>query len=256
MKKSNILIVFAVLALLLASCATSNKVETVNTVQAVEPAEPEVVVTPCQVSVNGNGSVALKADVVTFQIYVSETAKTTGAAQQLTNEKISAVLDILRAFGITDENIKTTGLNFNTEYWWNDGVQIKKGESVSQSIYVKMKNLESFPVLVDTLSTVSGITLSGVSFDVEDKSAAVAKARELAYQDAYNKALAYANQAGLTIVGPTLINEDSYYSNNSVRFDMALATMATADEKSSISTEAPSGLLNVSVNVSVTFLMY
>ncbi len=251
MKKSNLLIVFALLALILVSCASSNTVQ--NTEPVVVTQEEEK--TPCQVSVTGNGSVALKADVVTFQVYVSETAKTTGAAQQLTNEKISSVLGILRAFGITDENIKTTGLSFNTEYWWNEGVQIKKGESVSQSIYVKMKNIESFSILVDTLSTVSGITLSGVTFDVEDKSQAIAKARELAYQDAYSKALSYANQAGLTIAGPTEINENSYYSNNSVRFDMALTASGVAEEKTAVSTEAPSGLLNVSVNVSVSFLM-
>ncbi|HAN42118.1 MAG TPA: hypothetical protein DCP98_01670, partial [Sphaerochaeta sp.] len=115
---------------------------------------------PTTVSVSGSGIVYLEADTVKFSINVNETAETTGEAQQKTNQKMTQILDLLKDHGIEDENISTTALNFNSEYYWDNGKQIKIGESVSQTVYVTMKNIEEFSSLADDLGT----QLSGISF--------------------------------------------------------------------------------------------
>ena len=66
------------------------------------------------VSVSGPGIVYLKADIVTFSINVDETADTTAEAQQKTNEKMTKIFEILKAFGIEDDSISTTALNFRS----------------------------------------------------------------------------------------------------------------------------------------------
>ena len=68
-----ILLILSVLLVLLASCSTLDKSTKTD---------------PTVISVSGNGIVYLEADMVKFSINVSETADTTGEAQQKTNKKM------------------------------------------------------------------------------------------------------------------------------------------------------------------------
>ena len=206
------------------------------------------------VSVSGTGIVYLKADIVTFSINVNESAPTTAEAQQKTNEKMTKILEILKAFDIKDDDISTTALNFSSEYYWDNGKQIKTGEAVSQTVYVTMNDLDQFPKLADELgSKLTGISFYNVNFDSTQKEAAYSKARELAYQKALEKAELYAKSAGLEISRPISISEGylSYGSANYKRNDMVyLEEAATA---ASYQTQVPSGLLSASIDVSVVF---
>ena len=211
------------------------------------------------VSVSGNGIVYLEADMVKFSINVNETADTTAEAQQMTNKKMAQILDLLKKHGAEENDISTTALNFNTEYYWDNGRQIKNGESVSQTVYVTLKNIDEFSALADDLgSQISGISFYNVSFDSTQKVVASKTARELAYQNAYEKAESYAKQAGLEISRPLSINEGyiSYASANYKRAyaEDAVVTMAAAvPAPESYGTQTPMGLLSASVDVSITF---
>ena len=211
--------------------------------------------TATTVSVSGTGIVYLKADIVTFSINVNESAETTAQAQQKTNEKMTRILEILKSFGIEDTDISTTALNFSSEYYWDNGRQIKTGESVSQTVYVTMKDLDQFPKLADELgSKLTGISFYNVNFDSTQKEAAYSKARELAYQKALEKAELYAKSTGLDIARPVSINEGyvSYGSANYKRNDMVFMEEAAATA-AAYDTQTPTGLLSASIDVSVVF---
>ena len=230
--------IMAIVAFALASCSTLSGT-------AKEPAT---------VSVSGTGIVYLKADIVTFSINVNESAQTTAEAQQKTNEKMTKILEILKAFDIKDDDISTTALNFSSEYYWDNGKQIKTGEAVSQTVYVTMNDLDQFPKLADELgSKLTGISFYNVNFDSTQKEAAYSKARELAYQKALEKAELYAKSAGMTISRPITISEGylSYGSANYKRNDMVM--MEAAAEAPAYGTQTPSGLLSASIDVSVVF---
>ncbi len=206
-------------------------------------------------SISGNGTIYLKADIVTFSINVNETEATTALAQQAANRKMTAILDILRKFNIEDDNISTTALNFNTEYYWDNGQQIKVGETVSQTVYVTMKDIDSFPALSDELGTkLNGISFYNVRFDSSQKTKASAQARELAYQNALEKAELYAKSAGLRVVRPVSINEgySSFTTANYKSLD-AVMMMEAAAPAASYGTQTPTGLLSASIDVNVVF---
>ena len=207
------------------------------------------------VSVSGTGTVYLKADMVTFSININETAQTTAEAQQATNRKITAVLDILKSFKLGENDISTTALNFNTEYYWDNGKQVKTGESVSQTVYVTMKDIESFSKLADEMGkAISGIQLYNVRFDSSDKESAYTKARELAYEDALKKAQLYANSAGMAITGAQAISEGySSYTTASYKTANAMVMEAAAASVMDYGTQTPTGLLTASIEVSVVF---
>lgn len=207
------------------------------------------------VSISGNGTIYLKADIVTFSINVNETAATTAQAQQAANKKMTAILDILRKFNIEDDKISTTALNFNTEYYWDNGQQIKVGETVSQTVYVTMEDIDSFPSLSDELGTrLNGISFYNVRFDSSQKSKATTQARELAYKNALEKAELYAKSAGLKVVRPLSISEgySSFTTANYKSMD-AVMMMEAAAPAASYGTQTPTGLLSAGIDVNVVF---
>ena len=206
------------------------------------------------VTVSGKGTVNLKADIVTFSIQISETADRTSDAQQMTNAKIASVLAILRSYGIEDSQITTASLNFQTVYRWVDGEQIKTGEQVSQTLTVRLENIDSFASVVDSLgSGVSGLSLYNVSFLASDYSDAALKARELAYRNAEEKARVYAGSCGLELGAPVSISDyNDTYGTVRNYMEEAKVEMATGDS-AFFRTETPTGLLSVSVNANVVF---
>jgi len=226
-----ILVVFCLLAV---SCATPAKDDSKRTV-----------------SVSGTGTVNLKADTVTFSVSVSETANTTALAQRAANEKVARVLTVIRNFGIPEDCISTANLYFSSSYKWSDGDQVKVGEQVSQTINVKMTDLDNFGKLVDLLGTINGISLNNVNFVASDYSQAAAKARQLAYENARDKALVYSMMGNMELGNPVSIN-DGYDNYSNARMYVADAKMA-AMETSASGTEAPTGLLSVTINVNVVF---
>ena len=208
------------------------------------------------VSLSGNGTIYLKADIVTFSINVNETEQTTAEAQQAANKKMTAILEILRKFNIEDDKISTTALNFSTEYYWDNGKQVKVGESVSQTVYVTMEDIDSFPVLSDELGTkLNGISFYNVRFDSSKKAAATAQARELAYKNALEKAELYAKSAGLQVVRPISINEgySSFATANYKSADIMMMAEAAAAPEPTYGTQTPTGLLSASIDVNVVF---
>ena len=225
-----ILVVFCLLAV---SCATPSKDDSKRTV-----------------SVSGTGTVNLKADTVTFSVSVTEVEKTTALAQRAANEKVARVLTVIRNFGIPEDCISTANLYFSTSYKWDDGEQIKVGEQVSQTINVKMTDLDNFGKLVDLLGTINGISLNNVNFVASDYSEAATKARQLAFQNARDKALVYAMTGNMGLGNPVSIN-DGYDSYSNARMYVADAKMASMEMATG--TETPTGLLSVTINVNVVF---
>ena len=243
MKKSTLFAVFSVfLLVLLASCSTSNPSNS----------------TERTVSVSGSGTVNLRADMVTFTVTVSETKTTTAEAQKAANAKMSKVLEIVRSFGVTDDNISTSSLNYSTQYKWTDGEEVRIGEQVSQSVTVKLENIDVFGSLVDTLgANVTGIALNRVNFEASDYTKAAGQARKLAYENARDKAMVYAVASGMVVGRPITIN-DGYDSYGSVRYTVSDAKMANFEAAAAAGpqTETPTGLLSVTVNTSVVFELF
>ena len=230
------------LLVLLASCSTTNPSNS----------------TERTVSVSGSGTVNLRADMVTFTVTVSETKTTTAKAQKAANTKMSKVLEIIRSFGVTDDNISTSSLNYSTQYKWTDGEEVRIGEQVSQSVTVKLENIDVFGSLVDTLgSTVTGIALNRVNFEASDYTKAAGQARKLAYENARDKAMVYAVASGMVVGRPITIN-DGYDSYGSVRYTVSDAKMANFEAAAAAGpqTETPTGLLSVTVNTSVVFELF
>lgn len=258
MKKNCLFLLFIFICCLvfMISCDKFDKAKISALLNCSENSEANQADTLTTISVSGTGIVEMEADMVSFSINVSEIAPTTGEAQQMTNKKIAQVLLILRMYDIEDKDIHTESLNFSEAYHWQNNDKVVDGQKVSQTLRVKLRNIDYFGQIADDIaSNISGISLKSVVFGVQDKSEAVIKARELAYNDALQKAQTYAECSKMTLGKPISVS-DGYTSvgssidNGNRIFFAKIAEEEVADY---YSTEAPSGMLSVTVNANVVF---
>ena len=202
------------------------------------------------VTVSGNGKASAIPDIATFTITVSETAKTSKDASAAANVKTNRALSILNSNNVNKNDIKTTQLNISPQYDWNNGVQTLRGQQATQSISVKLRNINpdgtTVGSLIDALATINNINLSGINFDINDKSQLNKQARQLAFNDAKGKGQQYAQLSGLRF-GDALTVTDSSYSNQPIFY------AAKAEAFGGASTPVSVGQVEVNVDVTVTF---
>ena len=192
------------------------------------------------VTVSGSGEVSISPDMATFSVSVEETGETTAQAQE--------------AFLLDDDDIRTTGMSLYPQYRYEDGVQVLTGQAAGQSISVTVHDLDQLASIVDRLSSVSGISLSSISLDAQDKEASLSEARLEAIADASARAADYAGAAGLTLGEALVIQEGgSYYGANRIQ---PAVLYAAADESASAKASFHAGDITVSASVNVTFEMH
>lgn len=188
LKKSLLFVVLA--ALLLAGC-------TAGTVAAPAQYAPTT-----GLSVNGRGEVALAPDVA----YVTIGVHTTGSdVSQTVNDnaaQVNQVMDALAAAGVAQEDMQTS--NFSVYASPNyDPLTGLPGDTVTytvdNTVNVTARDLASLGSLLDAAVSAGANNIWGVTFDLENKDAALAEARDMALAEAQGNAQDLATAAGVTL---------------------------------------------------------
>lgn len=238
MKKTSLLIIFILSTLsLFTSCLSPKSIEENQKV----------------ISVSSSGEVNISPDIVTFNIEASETKKTTSEALNTTNEKINKVLQILYKYGIADKDISTNSINLNPQYNWEDGKRILIGQNASQSLNIKLREIDKLGKIIDEVGQISNINLYYIRFDKDDKTQAYNLAREKAVKNAITKATILATAANMKLIEPISISEGS--SSPYIAYDRVNSPKMMMAETASYSTETPSGELTISTTVNIIFTM-
>lgn len=196
--KLSILMVLLLASLVLSACAGS--------VQAAGETSTRTI------SVNGSASVSLSPDIAYIYIGVHSENEDASQAVTVNSERTQGVIDALEAAGIAAEDIQTTNFSVYPQQDYSPS-----GESldtitfvVDNSVYVTLRNIDQLGELLNVAVNAGANSISGISFDVEDKSAALSEARGLAIQNAQVQAEELAEAAGLSLGDIQAINS---YSN-------------------------------------------
>ena len=137
-KKTSLIVGILLITVFLTSCLSSQDVKSDDKL----------------LSVSASGEVTLSPDIVTFTVQVNETEQTTSEALNLTNKKISKVLEILYSYNIEEKDVATNSINLNPQYVWEDGNRILTGQSATQSLSVKLRNVNNLGKIIDELSKI------------------------------------------------------------------------------------------------------
>ena len=157
--------------------------------------------TPRTISVNGNGKVELKPDMASIYIGVHTEGPDAVEAVSSNNEKTQAVIDALIELGVAEEDIQTTNFSIYPQQRYDPQGQ-PTGEiiyMVDNTVFVKVRDLDSIGAVLDSAVKAGANSINGISFDVEDKSAALSEARAAAVDDAAKQAQELADAAGVEV---------------------------------------------------------
>ena len=156
-----------------------------NLAQAAPVAQTTTSDFPRTLSINGHGEVSLTPDIAYIFVGIHSEHEDAGDAVAENNDQAQAVMDALKDVGIKAEDISTT--NFSLYYSQNYDINGKPTDAkyvVDNTVFITVRNLDQLGDVLGTAIEAGANTVNGISFDVSDKDAALADAREKAVIDA------------------------------------------------------------------------
>ena len=168
---------------------------------------PATGVLAAQVQINATGPVVemsvyetieVAPDIATVSAGVSTEARTAVAAMRQNSVEMRRVIARIKALGVADRDIQTTGIRLNAQFDYDreNRRQVFRGYQVSNRVSVKLRDIDKTGEVLDALVIAGATDLSGPSFSVDDDSAAQAEARTRALTRARGQAMTYAGVEG------------------------------------------------------------
>lgn len=151
------------------------------------------------IAISAEGKVTARPDVATVSIGVQTEKKTVSEAQNENTSRMNAIVDRLKAMGIAAEDIKTSSYSIWPQYDYVNGRQVDRGFMVSQSVEVKIRNLDLTGKVLGAAGELGANQVGGVNFTIDDPEALRQQARLEALEKAKEKARALAQAAGVKL---------------------------------------------------------
>ncbi len=153
-----------------------------------------------QITVEGRGEIQTVPDVAQLSLGVTTGIQPTAeAATKKLSNSFNAVLKAVKAEGIKAEDIKTTNLNINPQYDYNNGRRTLRGFEASESIQVKIRDFSKISNVLGK-TVLEGVNqVGGISFVVDDPDELQEEAQEKAIEDARDNAKNLAKALGVRL---------------------------------------------------------
>lgn len=202
-------------------------------------------------SVTGSGKVTVVPDMATIQLGVQLERKTAKDARQAGAQAMTKVVAAIRALGIAEKDIATANVSLQPVYSYPNNASPKvRGYQLQNTVSVTVRNLDKVGDVLDNGVTAGATTVDGITFDVADRAAAEAQAREAAVKDAKAKADTLANGLGIRITGVASVSEQV---STPIWYERSAVPMAAAAVDAA--TPVLPGSTDVTISVSVSFLI-
>jgi len=161
------------------------------------------------ISVTGQGEVSGTPDTLTVDLGVSLRRDTVEEATTDAADLAQNLIDAVKNQGVEDKDIQTRNYSIYPEYDYKGDTQTLLGYRVTNTVTVKVRNLDNAGSIIDAATTAGGdaVQVSGVSFSIEDDDALLQDARARAWEDAKAKADQLASLSGATLGAPLSITE-------------------------------------------------
>lgn len=202
--------------------------------------------------VDGQGKAVGKPDLATVTVGLDSRAADVATAQNMNTETMNTLIEKIKALGVAEDDMQTTGYNTWQDCTWNEELQYCEPSDwiVSQSISVKVRDQSKISAVIETAGQNGATNVSGPSFTIDDQTALKAEARTKAIKDAMDKAATLEQQLGVKIdklVGYSEYTEQPYYPYYGM--DSSYLSAAEAPKAPDILT----GTQDVVLTVSITF---
>ncbi len=205
---------------------------------------------PRTISVNGTGQVTLNPDIAKVFIGVQSQSESVADALTENNDKAQAIASALREMGIEEKDIQTSSFNvYPQQQFGPTGEMTGTTYVVNNTVNVTVRDLQLLGRLLEVVVSTGANSIDGVTFDVQDKSQAVAEARRLAVESARSQADQLAQTAGVAL--GDLQTMSAYSSQPSVMNYEGKGGMSALGSQVPVS----AGQLLIQVDVSATYFI-
>ena len=143
-------------------------------------------------------AVTVAPDMATIGAGVTSEAPTAVEALRMNSAEMEKVIARIKALGIAERDIQTTGINLNARFDFDREAQrqIFRGYQVSNRVSVNLRRIEDTGKVLDALVAAGATDLSGPNFSIENDEAAKEAARKRALERAGVRVREYAALLG------------------------------------------------------------
>lgn len=182
------------------------------------------------INVNGTATIKVTPDIATISFGVQTQDVSSKKAQTDNATLMAAVTKALKAAGITDKDMQTSGYYINPQYSYGEKADQNKvtGYQVSNSVNVTVKDISKVGAIIDTAANAGANIAGGITFSLSNNDEAYNKALEQALTSAKGKATVLAKALDVKLGNPVSVTEGSapqqqypMYSSKSATYDMA-----------------------------------
>lgn len=212
--------------------------------------EPRITGTLLSLSAEAKAHAA--PDIATISAGVVTSAPRADKAMQDNATKMDAVFKAMKAAGIADKDIQTSGINVSPQYAYKENAAPRiTGYQVNNEVSVKLHDLKAIGNVLDALIAQGANQINGPHFSVENPDVVLDAARKEAMAKVQKRAELYATAAGLKIKRIVSIAEQTGGYQPPVRPMMMKASMAA--DMAEASTPVAAGEMTMETSVSVEY---
>ena len=211
--------------------------------------ETKIIESQRTITVSADGKVFAKPDIGQISLSVTHEAKTVSEAQKKSTEAINKIMTFLKSAGIEDKDIKTTNYNIYPKYDYYKGKQVFIGYEVSQSLQIKIRNLEKSGNIIAGATDNGANIAGGLNFTIDDPDALKAEAQKQAIEKARTKVKDLVFKLGVRLGELINFSENGYIPP----IYYAKSAEALGIGGGSVSPEIPTGENEITSFVSLTY---
>ena len=203
-----------------------------------------------QISVSGEGKIAVIPDEAIISVAVENTGKEATEVKKKNDEIIDKVLKLIKKSGIPTADYQTQQVNLYKNY---DYIAKKHNFVANQTLSIHLKDLSKYnQLMMDLLD--SGInSIEGVAFKSSKIKEFERQARKNAIEDAKQKAADYVSVLPGQKVGKALQISDQSFTNYPRPVFAEMKTMAMADSAETPRETLAIGEIEITATVTVAF---
>ncbi len=167
-----------------------------------------------QLSANGSGEVMVTPDIAVITIGVTSRAKDASAALSANSADLAKAIDTIKAAGVADKDIATSGFSIDPVYEQADNRPSDRppaivGYTVENSVRVTVRDIAKSGALLDAVVAAGANRVNGIAFDISDRKTAENDAIRAAIAEARARATLMADAADLRLVRILSLNAGS-----------------------------------------------
>ena len=203
------------------------------------------------ISLDATAKVTATPDIAMTTLGMIATGETVAAAQTANTAVMNQLTARLAELGIASADMRTTNYNIYPQYnYTSEEGRILEGYEVSQSVSVKIRDLDKANQVIALAGEVGANSVSGLQFTIDDREVYLEEARMEALKKVYTKAQALSQALGVRIV--SIVSYGEYETSGDVSpymYDKSAYGMGGAEATPDIQ----SGSMDVEMSVNITF---